>query len=487
MAITQVGVRVSLSPDFDRQDDMTFTLNGGEYGNNRMPVSGLTEDTQYYAKGWFVQDGITIETDSYSSFRTKLRGDDRFRFENADNSPVFIELSKSGTYGSPSNITLSYSSDGSTWSTWDSSVHPYTFEYEIPVGGTLYLKGDNWGTGNHAYGNNGNWWHFTADGDVECHGNIMYLVDSTGQSLTAKPFSHLFDGMAEHLLTAPELPATTLVNNCYLALFSGCTSLVEAPELPATSLVKDCYASMFSGCTSLVNTPNLPATAMAENCYASMFYGCSSITVQPTLVGEVLASGCYQGMFRGTSITTAQLPQVMNLETSCYLQMYADTLISAAPELPATRMFRSAYSGMFYGCTRLTQAPELPATRGDFSYAYNQMFQGCTSLLTAPSELPSGSLDIAAYQFMFKGCTSLTESPIIRSQVLSNYCCEEMFYGCSNLNKVISYASDISANHCLYNWLKYTSSVGDFWNLGGATYPTGAGGIPTGWTVHTSL
>ena len=34
-------------------------------------------------------------------------------------------------------------------------------------------------------------------------------------------------------------------------MFSGCTSLVTAPELPATVLVKNCYYSMFSGCTNL--------------------------------------------------------------------------------------------------------------------------------------------------------------------------------------------------------------------------------------------
>ena len=33
--------------------------------------------------------------------------------------------------------------------------------------------------------------------------------------------------------------------------FSNCTSLTTAPELPATTLANNCYSKMFSGCTSL--------------------------------------------------------------------------------------------------------------------------------------------------------------------------------------------------------------------------------------------
>ena len=47
------------------------------------------------------------------------------------------------------------------------------------------------------------------------------------------------------------LPATTLADNCYGYMFSGCKNLTTAPELPATTLVKNCYNSMFYGCTKL--------------------------------------------------------------------------------------------------------------------------------------------------------------------------------------------------------------------------------------------
>jgi hypothetical protein len=60
-------------------------------------------------------------------------------------------------------------------------------------------------------------------------------------------------------------------------MFSGCTSLTTAPELPATTLANNCYESMFSGCTSLTTAPELPATTLTNNCYYYMFNGCTSL------------------------------------------------------------------------------------------------------------------------------------------------------------------------------------------------------------------
>jgi hypothetical protein len=54
--------------------------------------------------------------------------------------------------------------------------------------------------------------------------------------------------------------------------------LTAAPELPATTLVYDCYGYMFESCTSLTAAPELPATTLASNCYNNMFYGCSNLS-----------------------------------------------------------------------------------------------------------------------------------------------------------------------------------------------------------------
>ena len=81
------------------------------------------------------------------------------------------------------------------------------------------------------------------------------------------------------LTQAPELPATTLANNCYSEMFSGCQFLTQAQAiLPATTLASSCYAYMFVNCSSLTQAPELPATTLANNCYESMFSGCTSLS-----------------------------------------------------------------------------------------------------------------------------------------------------------------------------------------------------------------
>ena len=154
--------------------------------------------------------------------------------------------------------------------------------------------------------------------------------------------------------------------------------------------------------------------------------------------------------------------------------------------LPATTANSSCFAYMFKGCTSLTTAPALPATTLA-SNCYSYMFQSCNSLTTAPA-LPATTLAGLCYEAMFTGCTGLTETPILPATTLTNYCYYLMFSACTNINKVTTYADNISATNCLGNWLYGVSSTGDFYNLGGATYPTdSASGIPTGWTEHTSL
>ena len=57
-------------------------------------------------------------------------------------------------------------------------------------------------------------------------------------------------------------------------MFYNCSSLTKAPELPATTLAENCYGSMFQYCTALTQAsfPNLEkdtvATEVVENQYA---------------------------------------------------------------------------------------------------------------------------------------------------------------------------------------------------------------------------
>ena len=286
----------------------------------------------------------------------------------------------------------------------------------------------------------------------------------------------------------------TVVSYAFRSLFSGCTSLTKAPELPATTLADYCYRDMFNGCTSLTKAPELPATKLANNCYSSMFYGCQSLTKAPELPATTITYNCYGFMFSGcTSLTKAPELPATTLDYECYQYMFKDcTSLTKAPVLPATTLTGYCYFCMFSGCTSLTKAPVLPATTLT-GYCYGFMFSGCKSLTEAP-ELPATTLTGYCYQAMFKGCTSLTKAPELPATTLANYCYAGMFYGCGSLNEVRckipstirtedipTYTGD-GSSATRYPWLEGVASTGTFYTNADANWPSGASGIPTGWT-----
>lgn len=141
---------------------------------------------------------------------------------------------------------VKYSFDGKNWVTWD------YMEITIPNGSTMYLKGNNpKGFSEEGFKIN----YFMKQGKIEAHGNIMSLVysekcDSNSTIPNSCCFNWLFQG-CDSLLTAPEMPATTLTERCYRSMFEGCESLIMAPKLPASDLQPECYKRMFFGCKKL--------------------------------------------------------------------------------------------------------------------------------------------------------------------------------------------------------------------------------------------
>ena len=60
---------------------------------------------------------------------------------------------------------------------------------------------------------------------------------------------------------------------------------------------------MFYKCTSLVTAPELPATTLANNCYNRMFYNCSNINYIKMLATDISASKCLYNWVYGISNT----------------------------------------------------------------------------------------------------------------------------------------------------------------------------------------
>ena len=237
------------------------------------------------------------------------------------------------------------------------------------------------------------------------------------------------------LVTAPELPATLLEENCYRAMFYECTSLINAPELPASLMKTSCYDNMFSGCTSLVTAPELPATTLADSCYNCMFYGCSRLITAPELPATIMKTWCYSMMF-----------------ANCYD-------LETAPALPATTLAANCYSDMFWNCSNLIEAPALPAT----------------------------TLAVACYDSMFEHCTSLRTAPVLPATTLVSNCYKGMFEDCTSLNYIKALFTTTPGTSYTEWWVSNVSPTGTFVKSSEATWNvTGGHGVPTGWNQSSS-
>ena len=206
---------------------------------------------------------------------------------------------------------------------------------------------------------------FSSTGRFKVQGNIMSLM--YGDNFTGKttiPYPHL----------------------SFMSTFSGCTNLVDAENLvlPATSLTDYCYDAMFQDCTSLIKSPReLPATTLSYYCYGRMFAGCTSLTTTPAIYGMTLANYCYERMFAGCT-------SLVNPTNS--LTFYTDNNANYC------------FSAMFSGCTSLTSIPELGAST--HNYMYDRAFKDCTSLTGVT--LPFTSIANGNVYQMFDGCSNLS-------------------------------------------------------------------------------
>ena len=94
--------------------------------------------------------------------------------------------------------------------------------------------------------------------------------------------------------------------------------------------------------------------------------------------------------------------------------------------------------------------------------------------------LPTNDID---FNNMFKNCKKLLKAPELPVETLTNNCYRDMFSGCTSLNYIRCLATDLSAPDCLSSWVENVSPTGTFVKKAGVTWPTGANGIPSGWTV----
>lgn len=175
---------------------------------------------------------------------------------------------------------------------------------------------------------------FTNDTPVYCSGDIRTLIDYENYDIAdtkSATFKGLFAGLTA-LKSAPELPITTIYEDCYYQMFQGCTGLTTAPKLPAMNLAFYCYAYMFQGCTGLTTAPELPATTLVRHCYYAMFSGCKGLTIAPKLPATKLENSCYYQMFSGCEkLSNVEMLATDVTSNQCLYQWLNNAGTGAAP------------------------------------------------------------------------------------------------------------------------------------------------------------
>lgn len=269
-----------------------------EIANASKIIVGSTEAVKMYIGGtlmWPIGGG-QIQHD-YSL--------DYFTIESLQDSNTI----KIGKAKSPSNISLSYSTDnGTTWT--DLTISAAMDLVTINTGDKIMFKGVN----NSFASAWDSYYCFNPNKNVKVYGNVMSLLfgdNFTSNSEFATNTTHNFCGLFYGKTTVTDasnliLPALTCTVSCYNGMFRGCTNLTIAPELPAINSAQDCYSSMFEGCINLEIAPEINLVNMSQNCCKRMFcmdrnnkITTPKMTKSPILRCATGVSGCYEEMFKG--------------------------------------------------------------------------------------------------------------------------------------------------------------------------------------------
>lgn len=211
--------------------------------------------------------------------------------------------------------SIDYSLNDASWTTITSAATPPTIT--VAANDVIRFRANNssYATSKSAYSGFGHGeasatsaQSYDSDAaELDIEGNIMSLiygdnfVGHTTFNGGTYNFCSLFKKLkvvsAENLI----LPALTLRDYCYRAMFSWCTYLVEAPQLPATTLAKGVYWYMFEQC-AITTAPDLPAETLVAECYGNMFTSCSNLNFIKCMANAGFSTDkCRQYWVKGVS------------------------------------------------------------------------------------------------------------------------------------------------------------------------------------------
>ena len=192
--------------------------------------------------------------------------------------------------GSGQAKTIQYSVNGGAWTEITATATPTTIN--VTSGDVVRFKGTNTSYAKDKSNYSG-FEGGTAEFDVE--GNIMSMVygdNFIGNNTLTGTYNFCSMFKLSKVISAENLilPATTLTNYCYRAMFSKATLLDTPPALPATTLSTGCYYYMFEEC-AFTTAPDLLATTIPSQAYYAMFIGCSNLNYIKCMATSGVSTG----------------------------------------------------------------------------------------------------------------------------------------------------------------------------------------------------
>lgn len=174
---------------------------------------------------------------------------------NANSTPLTFQAIKEGTItytAANAGYTVEYKKNNGGWTTYSSAI-------SVAVGDVVSFRGTNAtyyvsigeGTGDLST--------FVCSSACYIYGNVMSLISKESFSSTVlftavKAFLRMFKNQANlrsHPYKDLVLPATTLAEQCYQDMFSGCTGLTRSAILANATGAANAYQRMYNGCSNL--------------------------------------------------------------------------------------------------------------------------------------------------------------------------------------------------------------------------------------------
>lgn len=200
--------------------------------------------------------------------------------------------------------------------------------------------------------NDGEWKNVVANEEVSFGGlngtlrlrgtNIYGTAFSTSEysTITFDPESDVVycDGDIRTLLDYENYKTVDTQNARFCNLFKNCTLLASAPELPATTLANECYSSMFEGCAKLKNAPALPAETLADDCYSWMFSSCLRLsTVKMLALSDQITSklDCFKYWLEQAGTEASETRTLIVNDAAAYNALLANNLANNYDYFPA--------------------------------------------------------------------------------------------------------------------------------------------------------